>query len=93
MRDSGRRDTLTILSDLLENMKEPKRLTHLLYASNLSYSQLTKYLKMITEMGLAETQQKPFHSYKITDDGKFFIEMANKRKKKIPVIQKSSKSN
>lgn len=91
MRDTSRRDTLTILSDLLGNMKEPKRLTHLLYASNLSYSQLTKYLKMITEMGLAEEQKKPFHSYIITDDGKFFIEMANKRKKNTPIIQKISK--
>ena len=87
MKDTCRRDTLTIFSDLLENMKEPKRITRLLYASNLSYSQLTKYLKMITDMGLAEEQIKPFHSYKVTDDGKFFMEMANKRKKNIPVIK------
>lgn len=91
MKDTCRRDTLTILSDLLENMKEPKRLTRLLYASNLSYSQLTKYLKMITEMELAEEQEKPFHTYKVTDDGKFFMEMTNKRKKTIPVIQKFTK--
>ena len=42
---------------------------------------------MITDMGLAEEQKKPFHSYKVTDDGKFFMEMANKRKKNIPVIK------
>ena len=92
MRDTSRRDTLTILADLLGNMKEPKRLTHLLYASNLSYSQLIKYLKMITEMGLAEERKKPFHSYIITDDGKFFIDMASKRKKSTPIIQKITKS-
>ena len=76
---ASRRDTLKILSDLLENMQEPKRVTHLLYASNLSYSQLAKYLKIITEMGLAIEQKKPFHSYMVTEDGKFFIQMVSKR--------------
>jgi len=74
-----RRDTLKILSDLLGNMQEPKRITHLLYASNLSYSQLSKYLKIITEMGLAIEQRKPFHSYMVTEDGKYFIQMVSKR--------------
>ena len=79
MMRASRRDTLKILSDLLENMQEPKRITHLLYASNLSYSQLAKYLKIITEMGLAIEQKKPFHSYIVTEDGKFFIQMVSKR--------------
>ncbi len=74
-----RRDTLKILSDLLVNMQEPKRVTHLLYASNLSYSQLVKYLKIITEMGLAIEQKKPFHSYIVTEDGNFFIHMVSRR--------------
>ena len=76
---AARRDTLKIISDLLENMLEPKRITHLLYASNLSYSQLAKYLKIIKEMGLAVEQKKPFPSYRVTDDGKFFIQMVSKR--------------
>jgi len=79
MMRATRRDTLKILSDLLGNMQEPKRITHLLYASNLSYSQLSKYLKIITEMGLAIEQRKPFHSYMVTEDGKFFIQMVGKR--------------
>jgi len=79
MMRATRRDTLKILSDLLENMQEPKRITHLLYASNLSYSQLAKYLKVITEMGLAIEQKKPYHSYIVTEDGKFFIHMVSKR--------------
>ncbi len=74
-----RRDTLKIISDLLENMKEPRRLTHLLYASNLSYSQLSKYLKIVQEMGLAIEQKKPFPSYTVTPDGDFFIQMVGKR--------------
>ena len=76
---AARRDTLKIISDLLENMLEPKRITHLLYASNLSYSQLAKYLKIIKEMGLAVEQKKPFPSYMVTEDGKFFIQMVSKR--------------
>ena len=86
MKNMKRRDTLDILSELLDNMKEPRRLTHLLYASNLSYSQLFKYLKMVTEMGLAQEKKKPFHSYFITNDGKFFVEMVNKRQEKTSLI-------
>ncbi len=79
MRDGNRRDTLSVISDLLENMKEPRRLTRLLYASNLSYSQFRKYLTMIKEMGLAQEQQEPFHSYTVTHDGKFFMHLVSKR--------------
>ena len=63
MRDGTRRDTLSVLFDLLANMKEPRRLTRLLYASNLSYSQFSKYLKMVKDMGLAQEQTEPFHSF------------------------------
>ena len=74
-----RRDTLKIISDILENMREPRRLTHLLYASNLSYTQLIKYIKIIKEMGLVTEHQKPFQSYIVTEDGEFFIQMVSKR--------------
>lgn len=79
MLKSSRRDAFKIISDLLQNMKEPQRVTHLLYRSNLSYSQLVKYLKIVTEMGLAKENKNPFHSYLITTDGQFFIEMVKKR--------------
>ena len=91
MTEESRRDTLSILSDLLENMHEPRRITHLLYASNLSYSQLSKYLKMIVNMGLVQELKKPFHSFKVTPDGKFFLNLVNKRNEKenpIPTISK-----
>lgn len=74
-----RRDTLSILSDMLENMKEPSRITRLLHASNLSYSQFSKYLKMILQMGLAQEQKEPYHFFTITNDGKFFINIVRKR--------------
>lgn len=76
----SRRDTLSILSDLLYSMKEVKRITHLLYASNLSYSQFVKYIKMIKSMGLIAEEKNPFHCYVVTEDGKIFMELINKRK-------------
>ena len=82
MRDGNRRDTLSVLFDLLANMKEPRRLTRLLYASNLSYSQFSKYLKMVKDMGLAKEQNEPFHSYTVTSDGQFFMELVRKREVK-----------
>ncbi len=81
MRD-GRRDTLRILSDMLEGMIEPRRITHLLHYSNLSYTHLSKYLKMVITMGLVKEQTKPFHSYQITNDGKYFMYLVNKRQDK-----------
>ncbi|HLC24342.1 MAG TPA: winged helix-turn-helix domain-containing protein [Nitrosopumilaceae archaeon] len=91
MRDE-RRDTLAILSDLLEYMHEPRRLTHILYASNLSYSQLCKYLKMLVEMGLAQKQTKPFNSFRITHEGKYFVSLISRRTKVINPIPNVSKS-
>lgn len=91
MRDE-RRDTLTILSDLLENMNEPRRLTHILYASNLSYSQLCKYLKMLVDMGLAQKQTKPFNSFHVTQEGKYFVSLISRRIKVINPIPAVSKS-
>ena len=79
MGNGNRRDSLSILADLLDNMEEPRRITHLLYASNLNYGQLCKYLKMLKKMGLADEQMKPSHLYKITSEGKFFMEIINRR--------------
>ncbi len=91
MGDDSRRDTLDILSDLLDSMHEPKRLTHILYASNLSYTQLCKYLKMLVEMGLAHKNTKPFNSFQITVDGKYFMTLINRRIKVMNPIQNISK--
>lgn len=84
MSEGNRRDTLTVLSDLLENMGEQRRLTKLLYASNLSYSQFSKYLKMVKDMGLAQEQKEPFRFYRVTEEGKNFMEMVKKRKENPP---------
>lgn len=77
-----------MLSDLLENMSEPRRVTRLLYSSNLSYAQFSKYLKMVKDMGLAEEHKKPYSCYSVTPDGKFFMEMVKKRQEKSLVVSK-----
>ena len=71
----GRRDKITIMSDLLNIMQEPRRLTHILYKSNMSYVQLVKYLDNLIEMGLAEKKQIPFRCFTITSNGKLFMNL------------------
>ena len=72
---SGRRDKITIMADLLEIMQEPRRLTHILYKSNMSYVQLVKYLDDLMGMGLAEKRKLPFRSFTITSNGKLFMDL------------------
>ena len=46
---------------------------------------LSKYLRILQEMGLTIEQKKPFQSYIITQDGEFFVQMVSKREMiKIP---------
>ncbi len=80
IRITSRRDQLTIMSDLLEIVKQPQRLTHILYKSNMSYGQLSKYLHELTELGFLETKTKPFRAFVITPKGKQFSEMLSTKK-------------
>jgi len=77
---TSRRDQITIMLDLLKTIQEPKRLTHVLYGSNMSYSQLVKYMDSLKEYGFAKEEQKPFRSYLITGDGKAFMDIMKKAK-------------
>jgi len=75
-----RRNQVTIMADMLGIIQTPKRLTHILYRSNMSYGQLIKYLQEMKEMGMIEELQKPFRSFKITNKGKLFREMLISKK-------------
>ena len=77
-----RRDQLTIMSDLLEIVHQPQRLTHILYKSNMSYGQLSKYLDELTELGFIEIHTKPFRAFLITPKGKQFNDMLSSKKRK-----------
>ena len=70
---TGRRDKVRIMADLLDIMQEPRRLTHILYKSNMSYVQLVKYLDNLMEMGLAAKISQPHRAFTITDNGKVFM--------------------
>ena len=72
---TGRRDKVTIMADLLNIMQEPRRLTHILYKSNMSYVQLVKYLDNLMNMGFAEKIQEPHRAYGITTNGKLFMDL------------------
>ncbi len=76
---SGRRNQLEIMSDLLMIINEPQRLTHILYKSNMSYAQLVRYLDDLLEMELAQEQIQPFRSFIITSRGQKFLEMVKKK--------------
>jgi len=75
---SARRDKIAIMLDLLNNIQEPMRLTHLLYKSNMSYSQLIKYLDTLKQLGLIQQQEKPHRVFMITDDGRSFVNLLRK---------------
>jgi len=75
---NGRRDKITIMADLLNIMQEPRRLTHILYKSNMSYVQLVKYLNDLMDMGLAEKRNLPFRSFTITSNGKLFMDLVKR---------------
>ena len=79
-----RRDQVTIMTDLLSNIEEPRRVTHLLYKSNMSYTQLIKYLNVLVELGLAQENRKPFHAFTITQNGKTFYKLIKKSKTEDP---------
>jgi len=77
---SNRRDQITVMLDLLSYVTEPKRLTHMLYNSNMSYTQLSRYIKLLKGYGFIQEEEKPFRSYLITRDGKAFVNIMTKGK-------------
>jgi len=75
-----RRDQVTIMSEMLGILESPQRLTHILYKSNMSYSQLIKYLHEMKKLGMVEEHKTPYRSFKITPKGKLFREMLIEKK-------------
>lgn len=78
VNENQRRDQVTIMTDLLENMQEARRLTHILYRSNMSYTQLVKYLNSMIDLGFIEEQTEPFRCFKIKENGKIFMDLMKK---------------
>lgn len=78
IRVNTRRDQITIMSDLLQIVQQPQRLTHILYRSNMSYGQLVKYLTDMIDLEMVVEKNEPFRAFTITTKGKIFLEMLTK---------------
>lgn len=86
-----RRDSLTIMCDLLGNMNQPTKLTHILYKTNLSHSQLKKHLEMLVRMGFVQEINKPIHSFVITEKGRTFVQLIASNKGKEDSVRRWQK--
>lgn len=78
IRVNTRRDQITIMSDLLQIVQQPQRLTHILYRSNMSYGQLVKYLTDMIDLDMVEEKNDPFRAFTITSKGKIFLQILSK---------------
>ena len=78
LRVNTRRDQITIMSDLLQIVQQPQRLTHILYRSNMSYGQLVKYLTEMIDLEMVEEKNDPFRAFTITSKGKIFLQILTK---------------
>lgn len=78
IRVNTRRDQITIMSDLLQIVQQPQRLTHILYRSNMSYGQLVKYLTEMIDLEMVEEKNDPFRAFTITSKGKIFLQILTK---------------
>ncbi len=78
IRVNTRRDQITIMTDLLQIIQQPQRLTHILYRSNMSYGQLVKYLSDMIDLEMVVEKSEPFRAFTITSKGKIFLQMISK---------------
>jgi predicted transcriptional regulator len=77
-----RRDELKIMSDMLENMQEPIRVTQIIYKTNLSYGQMKKYLASLLNLELAEEMHGPYRAFCITQKGRLFVNLISSNNNK-----------
>ena len=61
-KGKGRRDELSIIEDMLTISKSWVNKTRILYGANLSHYQMMKYLKLLTERDLVESDNGRYHT-------------------------------
>lgn len=68
-----RRSTLEIISDILRLEEASK--TRIMYSSNMSHSQLERYLGFLVERGFLRRDVKPNPgvTYHVTDKGRYLL--------------------
>jgi predicted transcriptional regulator len=72
---SSRRDQLTIMMDLLEMFKQPRRLTKVFYKSKMSYNQLTKYFNELIKLKFIDECNEVIQEFIISEKGREFLEL------------------
>jgi predicted transcriptional regulator len=75
-RGKGRRDMLSIIEDMLTISEPWVNKTKILYGANLSHHQLTKYLKLLTERNLVESDDGQYHT---TAKGLELLKLLNRK--------------
>jgi predicted transcriptional regulator len=74
-KESGNRDRLEIIADILEIAKGGQLKTRILYDGNLSFSQLNEYLTFMLEMGFLEVNMEyEKRNYRTTNRGLKYLE-------------------
>ena len=74
-KESGNRNRLEIIAEILEVAKEGQLKTRILYDGNLSFSQLNNYLAFILKMGFLEVNNdKKVKIYRTTSRGFKYLE-------------------
>jgi predicted transcriptional regulator len=74
-KESGRRDRLEIIADILEIAKEGQLKTRILYDGNLSFVQLNEYLGFMIKMGFLEVNMEyEKRNYRTTNRGLKYLE-------------------
>ena len=84
--EKKRRDGMTIMTEMLIHLQNSMRRTHLLYKTNLSYTQLEKYLNQLVGMGLVQENSKPYRCYIITEKGRQFLEIVVTSNSKFGIV-------
>ena len=74
-KESGHRNRLEIIADILEVAKEGQLKTRILYDGNLSFAQLNEYLALMIKMGLLEVNMdNEKRVYRTTNKGFKYLE-------------------
>ena len=72
---STRRDQLTLMIDLLEMFKQPKRLTEVFYKSNMSYNQYIKYFNELIKLKFIDECDEFVKEFGISENGRKFLKL------------------
>lgn len=68
------RSRIRIAADILKIVKEGSRKTRIMYQGNLSFDLVQKYLGLLVNFGLVETQEGSEKVYIATEKGRRFLE-------------------